>query len=260
MKKQTKNLFFGAILFAVSAFSVISCQSQNATNKNQTADNAQSSLDYEGIYFGTLPCADCDGIKTTVYINEKNTYKMVSVYTGKGEKQEETGSYAWDKTGSIIKLKSNKNSEVSQFFVGENTLTKLDQQGNKITGNLAAHYMLTKNNFALLNKKWKPIEIMGKPFVSKSEKASYLLFDAETSRYQAVTDCNSISGNFEILTLNRLKLSAGISTRMACPSMELEQQMADVLNQADGFIINGDELSLIKGRMAPLAKFKISVN
>ena len=159
--------------------------------------------------------------------------------------------------GNTILLKSNKNSEVTQFFVGENTLTKLDQQGNRITGALANNYVLTKENYALLNKKWQPVEIMGNPLVQNNSKETSLTFDSESGRYQAITDCNSISGNFEVLPLNRLKLSHGMSTMMACPKMEIEQKMGEVLNQADTFIINGDELILTKGRMAPLAKFKL---
>lgn len=259
MRKQLKNLGIVAALLTLPMVSIISCENQKVV---ATADNAQTSLDYEGVYYGTLPCADCNGIKTTVYIYEK-TYKMVSFYAGKETKaQEESGSYSWDKAGTVIQLKSNNNSGITQFFVGENTLTKLDQQGNKITGNLAANYVLTKENYALLNKKWRPIELMGKPVLldEKNTKEPYLLFDNETSRYQAVTDCNGIGGEFEIQPFNKIKLSPGMSTMMACESMEIEHQLSEVLKQADGFIINGDELTLIKGRMAPLAKFKVPMD
>ena len=259
MRKQLKNLGIIASLLALPMFSIISCENQKIVT---TADNAQTSLDYEGIYYGTLPCANCEGIKTTIYINGDNTYKMVSVYSGKNDVQKVTGTFSWNKMGNTIQLKSNKNSEVTQFFVGENTLTKLDQQGNKITGNLAANYVLSKENYALLNKKWRPIELMGKPVVldGKNTKEPYLLFDNETSRYQAVTDCNGIGGEFEIQPFNRIKLSPGFSTMMACDNMEIEHQLSEVLKQADGFIINGDELTLIKGRMAPLAKFKVPMH
>lgn len=255
MKNFTKKAVFVLIL-AFLLVNFTSCQNQMSSNNTH---NAQNSLDYDGIYRGTLPCASCEGIKTTVYLNRDSTYKIITSYLGKEQNsQEETGKFTWDKTGTIIKLKDNNSSAVTQYFVGENTLTQLDKSGNKITGTLAPNYILSKDNYALLNKKWRPIELLGKPIIlnEKHTKEPTLTFDDNSNRYLAVTDCNNISGGFEILPFNKLKFSPGMSTMMACESMEIEQKLGEVLKQADGFIINGDELTLIKGRMAPLAKFK----
>ena len=47
-----------------------------------------------------------------------------------------------------------------------------------------------------------------------------------------------------------------MSTLMACENMEVETELAKVLEQADNYTIEGDILSLNKARVAPLARFK----
>src|SRR5690554_7428111 len=55
---------------------------------------------------------------------------------------------------------------------------------------------------------------------------------------------------------NRIEFSRGMSTLMACENMEVETELAKVLEQADNYTIEGDILSLNKARVAPLARFK----
>lgn len=260
-----KNIAIKTALIAFSVLNITACNTMKTTATTVVEDShqAENSLDYDGIYRGILPCADCEGIKTTIYINRDNTFKIVENYLGKSETDVETsGTYSWTKMGNSIILKSPNSSEKKSYFVGENTLTQLDQSGNKITGNLAANYILSKDNYALLNKKWRPIELLGKPVIldGSLKTEPTLTFDDKENRYIGITGCNNISGEFEILPFNKLKLSPGMSTMMACEKMEIEQQLGEVLRQADGFIINADELILIKGKMAPLARFKVAMH
>ncbi|WP_316816379.1 copper resistance protein NlpE [Pedobacter nyackensis] len=106
--------------------------------------NAQNSLDWAGTYKGVTPCADCEGIETEVTLTSDMTFVIKTKYKGKGEKVfEETGSFKWDDKGSNITLEGLKDRP-TQFFVGENTLTQLDMNGNKVTGDLAEKYILKK--------------------------------------------------------------------------------------------------------------------
>lgn len=254
-RRKEKIVF---LLLMVMMIGLISCTSMNSPSSTH---NAQNSLNYDGIYRGILPCADCEGIKTTIYINRDQTYKLEEIYMGKSNDAiESSGNYSWNKAGNTIILKSP--SENRSYLVGENTLTHLDNFGNKITGELSNHYVLSKDHYALLNKKWRPTELLGKPVIldSSFKTEPTLTFDDKENRYIAITGCNNISGTFEILPMNKLKLSQGISTLMACENMEIEDKLGEVLKKADGFIINGDELTLIKARMAPLAKFKVAMH
>lgn len=106
--------------------------------------NAQNSLDWEGNYKGMTPCADCEGIETELTLARDMTFVIKTRYKGKSDKfLEETGRFKWDDKGSNITLEGLKDRP-TQFFVGENTLTQLDMNGQKINGELAEMYILKK--------------------------------------------------------------------------------------------------------------------
>jgi uncharacterized lipoprotein NlpE involved in copper resistance len=104
---------------------------------------SQTSLDYYGMYLGTVPCADCEGIETTIILGDTD-YSVKTVYLGKDKTEyKETGTYSWDKSGQIITLEGIKNAP-NKYFVGENQLIQLDMNGDRITGELADKYILRK--------------------------------------------------------------------------------------------------------------------
>lgn len=107
--------------------------------------NAKNALDYLGTYEGVVPCADCEGIKTRVQLLENDAFVMTTNYLGKAnaEDYKETGTFKWDDAGQVISL-DNGVDVLCKFFVGENTLTQLDTEGEKIEGALADKYILKK--------------------------------------------------------------------------------------------------------------------
>lgn len=106
------------------------------------AHNAQNSLDYEGIYQGELPTASGEGMKVTITLG-KDDYTKEVLYIGKETTPTKTaGTYKWDEAGTIITLEGQ--DKPNQYFIGENTLTQLDIDGNKITGDMADKYVLSK--------------------------------------------------------------------------------------------------------------------
>lgn len=115
-----------------------------ATN-NAMADgehNARNSLDWAGSYLGVIPCADCEGIQMEVILNDDGRYQLSQLYLGKAaDAFISQGKFSWSDSGSIVLLES---AQPVQFFVGENQLFMLDQQGKRITGELAARYTLQK--------------------------------------------------------------------------------------------------------------------
>ncbi len=122
-----------------------------AENKDQSgnlnfdaAHNSQNSLDWAGIYKGILPCADCSGIETEIRLNGNYSFIIKSKYLGKDENVfTESGTFQFDSSGSIIILDNVKNRP-DKFAVGENSLTQLDLNGNKIEGALSERYILKK--------------------------------------------------------------------------------------------------------------------
>lgn len=147
------------LLLTVFILFIFSCVgTKKSQNNNQTkaesehtqytnpdpAHNARLSLDYYGTYEGTLPCADCEGIQTTIHLKEKNRFVLTKKYLGKADSAKLTkeGEFEWDKTGFIIKLKSL--DLPNQYFVAENMLFQLDKEANRIWGDLAEKYILRK--------------------------------------------------------------------------------------------------------------------
>ncbi|MCL1668904.1 copper resistance protein NlpE [Elizabethkingia ursingii] len=104
--------------------------------------NSQNSLDWAGTYEGTLPCADCPGIKTTITLKDDNTYTMTEEYVDKKTKAEDKGKFEWDKSGGKISLVSKDGKR--QYMVGENQLIHLDMDGKEITGPNKDLYILKK--------------------------------------------------------------------------------------------------------------------
>lgn len=122
-------------------------ESESSTTNTTTADathNSRNSVDYTGTYTGTLPCADCSGIRTELILGN-DSYTLRSTYIGKGDEKpiEKTGKYTWDNNGKIITLQGITDSP-SKFQVGENLVYQLDMEGNRIEGDLAPNYILRK--------------------------------------------------------------------------------------------------------------------
>jgi len=70
--------------------------------------------------------------------------------------------------------------------------------------------------------------------------------------------CNSFGGSYTLdeATL-RIRFERMASTLRACVAgMDTEQALHDVLQTTDNYSLAGDQLSLNRARMAPLARFE----
>lgn len=107
------------------------------------AHNSQNSVDWDGTYTGTIPCADCPGIKTTITINPDETFNYSGEYLERDLIVEDNGKFMWHDNGSTIHL-IGKDVNM-KLKVGENRLFMLDQEGNEIDGELKDLYVLEKD-------------------------------------------------------------------------------------------------------------------
>jgi len=232
-----------------------SCQMKRTTS-NQGADsahNSQNSLDWSGTYQGTLPCADCPGIRYVLTLKEDNSYQLKTQYLERGDSVfTESGKFTWDKNGNQITLAERG----EKFQVGENQLFHLDMEGNRITGDLAEHYILSKTAENITGRYWKLIELRGKPVADgTTQKEPYIRLNAEDNRVEANGGCNGMGGTYELSDPNRIKFSQLIGTMMACENMEVENGLREVLKSTDSYHVSADTLQLFRARMAPLARF-----
>lgn len=249
LSKTLTGMAMLAILAASSSCSTNKTTSKSLINKQVSiGDNSQNALDFDGIYQGTIPCADCSGIRTVVYLTRKNTFKIEQEYLT-DKKQSPltyTGSFTWDKLGSVITLKSDqKDPATFRFMVGENQLFWLDGDGRRITGELADNFVLTKDNFRLQDKKWTVLEVFGKRISPNAGNGqNYLMFDSRTKRYSASIGCNIFNGNYSLKMGNQLNILAGVSTMMACSGNIDEASLVKVLQETSSFSLVANNLQL----------------
>ncbi len=244
-------------LTIVAVLSLFSCSTASKTGQTKVADghNSRNSLDWAGVYKGVLPCADCEGISTTVQLNKDGTYRIKSEYLGTQEGNNtfrDSGNFTWNAEGSTIELENSH-----KYFVGENRLTQLNQEGNKITGSLADHYVLTKLNGQIKETYWKLITINGNPVNvdSSFNKEPHFILKDKDNRIVGNAGCNNIMGNYKLMADNKISFSKIASTLMACPNLKIEDQFKKVLEATNHYNLMDDELTLLDGK-TPLAQFK----
>lgn len=108
---------------------------------NVSADmhNAVNSLDYYGVYEGTLPAADGPGIATRLTLNKDNTFTLLSTYLGKkGGTFEDTGLFFVQ--GNLLVLEMQ--DATGYYQIKEGRLVMLTQDKQEVTGPLAESYVL----------------------------------------------------------------------------------------------------------------------
>lgn len=219
------------------------------------AHNANNSLDWAGVYRGVLPCADCEGIETVVVLREDGTFEEHSKYLDQSPILfSEAGSFHWNEAGDTVTLET---AEPTHYFVGENRLIRLNLDGSRITSALADNYILEKLQTGITEVRWKLVELRGQP-VPQLEREPYFILRADEGRVEGFGGCNSFTGSYTLdeATL-RLSFDDVVSTLMACQGgMEVESSLHEVLRSVDNYSLNGDQLSLNRARMAPLARFE----
>jgi heat shock protein HslJ len=230
-------------LILVATFGIFSCSSSKKTTSSkeiQVGDNSMTSIDWPGTYQGILPCADCEGIKTRLVLNEDLTYSLKTSYLGKEDNIFETkGTFTWDKSGSKIML---DNLEKQVYQVGENKLFHLDKSGNRITGDLANNYIMVKENIEITNKYWKLTELNGKTVKTKKEAFIKLLPD--DNHFTGNSSCNVLNGIFELSNSHGITFSKILMTKMACLDDNVETEFVSVFEEITNYSATSNELIL----------------
>jgi|SRR5690606_7426034 len=253
---KTINQKYFVSCFIAATLLTTACQTTKTTSSEvaDPAHNSRNSVDWAGTYQGTLPCADCPGIETTLTLDEEGSYVLRTTYLERSDSiYTESGNFTWDEQGGKITL----DADNRKFQVGENQLFALDMEGSRITGNLADHYVLQKVDDSVTGKYWKLIELNGRPILpGTTMKEPYIRLNATENRMEATGGCNGMGGTYELQAPNRIQFSHIIRTQMACENLEVENELLQVLESADSYHVDADTLQLFKARMAPLAKFE----
>ena len=115
-----------------------------------------------GTFYGTLPCADCPGIRYELTLNDDETYVERSEYLERSVVRVDSGTYHVQQD-TVIQMLGPSGNEVNRWAVTNGNLLMLDQSGAPVTGGLAKQYVLSPE---------KPDESAAKPQSNVDFKAT----------------------------------------------------------------------------------------
>ena len=144
------------MFLAVAAVALMASCSGKKTN-NKEAD--QDSLSYAekdslnsndvvldsiaGTYEGTLPAADCPGIKTVLTINADSTYELKQDYIDRPDSHDEASGVLQVLDGSVLMLVRPSSGDHTFYKVKDaGSIVMTDSLGNEPEGEMAKLYVL----------------------------------------------------------------------------------------------------------------------
>jgi len=107
--------------------------------------------EFHGVFYGFLPCENCNGIKATLSLKQNNLYLLVTQPAKESSKEfYEKGKYAWDEEKhNVILTPRNADASVKQYFIkDEGTLIQLNNDGTPMQADKATSYTLRRSDSA----------------------------------------------------------------------------------------------------------------
>lgn len=247
---QRLTVYFAAVLLLLSGCAGTSAEPAPDMHTSRNA------LDWQGAYSGILPCADCEGVETTVTLMKNNQYSRQLRYKGKSEQVfHEQGRFVWDNAGRSVILQGKQ--EKPRYQVGEGYLLPLDVSGGDAQGATAENYRLLKRGEPPLTETyWKLTQLNGEP-VQPSRSEPHIILK-EDGRMVGAAGCNRILGSYVTDSQKSLRFSKIAGGKMTClDSMAGESAMLSALEQADSYVIRSNTLTLHRGQFKTLARFEV---
>jgi copper homeostasis protein (lipoprotein) len=103
-------------------------------------------------FSGTLPCADCPGIKTSIMLHKDNTFLMKEIYLERNDEEPVITEGDWqivknpnEKEGELTYQLTSGNSTQYYLLTSQNQLKLLDANMQEITAE-GLNFTLTKSN------------------------------------------------------------------------------------------------------------------
>ena len=258
-----KKVLVLPLLVALGMTACVSTENTDSSETDMTTNAPEAPPEWEdpvwaGMYRGTLPCADCEGILTKIVLDQDLTYQKTMQYLGKEDTVfRQSGSFVWNDAEDEVTLKSEE--EPNRYLLNDEKLIQLDADGNPIEGELAENYQLKKVLYdpTIKEKYWKLIELNGQPVMMGEDQEREAHFTLrQDNRVTGYSGCNALSGTYHLEEGYRIQFTDLAVSMRICPESEKEREFLDVLNTTDNYSHTGDTLTLNKARMAPLAMFE----
>ncbi|MEQ1620779.1 MAG: copper resistance protein NlpE [Methylococcales bacterium] len=152
--------FFSSLLSATTAIAATDLEAQDSfvkariKNHEKTMDHSahenqiDKSLDFHGIFYGFLPCKDCNGIKATLSLKQNNNYLLVTQPAKESSREfYEKGKYDWNDEKHTLMLTPTKGGTSIRLYQIENegTLVQLNEDGSRASHD-ADQYVLRSSD------------------------------------------------------------------------------------------------------------------
>lgn len=141
-------------LAVIAAAMMVACngkktaQDETKNDSVSVADSVSADVDLAavaGTYEGTLPTADCPGIKTVLTINADSTYQLQQDYIDRKDGHDEASGVLQVLDGNVMMLVRPSSGEHSFYKVKDSkSIVMTDSLGNEPEGETAKLYVLTK--------------------------------------------------------------------------------------------------------------------
>jgi copper homeostasis protein (lipoprotein) len=231
-------------------------------------NNRETALSHLPASFtGTLPCADCPGIRYQLDLMPDKTFTSCMTYEERNKRFGDHGHWRLSDDGKMLILEGSDAGAVDQYAVRDaNTLRKLDAEGHEIESKL--NYNLTRvpkfvpiaacgtSSVQLENTNWR-LKQLGDARVKSDpeQEAAYFLLNSETHRVSGSGGCNRLMGSYE-LSGDRLTFNQMASTMMACTKgMDTEKKFLDALDMVKTWKIAAQQLLLSDTEGKVIARF-----
>lgn len=245
---RNRHLQFIIFFFAIH---LISMDASAQVSKGTSG----STLSWQGSYYGITPCADCPGIAIRLTLMKGCRYQLLVHYLEAAVKEDTfTGNFVWK--GNIIILNGIQGAW-SKFKVGNNKVIVLTPEGKTINDDLAQLMVLYRiGDRRIENKRWKLITLHGKVIASAIDDP-YLILHKNDGVAESKAGCNQLRHPYVVTANNRIYFNPGISTLMACPNLEIEEQLNQVLLQAHHYRLATPHLVFYNANQQSLATFSL---
>lgn len=141
-------------LAVIAAAMMVSCngkktaQDETTNDSVSVADSVSADVDLAavaGTYEGTLPAADCPGIKTVLIINADSTYQLQQDYIDRKDGHDEASGVLQVLDGNVMMLVRPSSGEHTFYKVKDSkSIVMTDSLGNEPEGETTKLYVLTK--------------------------------------------------------------------------------------------------------------------
>jgi heat shock protein HslJ/uncharacterized lipoprotein NlpE involved in copper resistance len=223
-------------------------EKETVASEVDAAHPDRTALDWSGVYRGTLPCADCEGIATEIILKEGDTFMMRQRYLGKSDSVVvNAGSVTWHPSEHAITLTTGDDEQMN-FAIETGALSLLDEDGEKIAGTLSENYVLRRpvEGSILYGIYWQLAELEQDAVEpdEQGRRMPHLIFKQQDYNLTGSTGCNTLNGTFSSAENGSLNIVATSTTRIACPEMLYESRFLQMLDDVSEFEVENDSLIL----------------